>query len=53
MAENLGSYAVNLPSIFQSPGEALQAGIAQKEIEGQRIEQAGIRKQQEDERKAK
>lgn len=53
MAENLGSYAVNLPKIFQSPGEALQAATAQQERFGQRLEQANIRKQQEEERKAK
>ena len=53
MAENLGSYAVNLPKIFQSPGEALQAATAQEERFGQRLEQANIRRQQEEERKAK
>ena len=53
MAENLGSYAVNLPKIFQSPGEALQAATAQEERFGQRLEQANVRRQQEEERKAK
>jgi hypothetical protein len=49
----IGEYAVNLPSIYQSPGEALQSMTAQEERKGQRLEQLGIRKQQEDERKAK
>jgi hypothetical protein len=53
MAENLGSYAVNIPKMFQSPGEALQAATAQEERFGQRLEQANIRRQQEEERKAK
>lgn len=53
MAENLGSYAVNLPKIFQSPGEALQAATAQEERFGQRLEQANFRNQQAEERKAK
>jgi hypothetical protein len=53
MAENLGSYAVNLPKIFQSPGEALQAATAQEERFGQRLEQANVRRQQEEERKAR
>ena len=53
MAENLGSYAVNLPKMFQSPGEALQAATAQEERFGQRLEQANIRNQQSEERKAK
>jgi len=33
---NLGSYAVNLPSIFQSPGEALQSLTAQEERRGEK-----------------
>ena len=53
MAENLGSYAVNLPKIFQSPGEALQAATAQEERFGQRLEQANFRNQQAEERKAR
>ena len=53
MAENLGSYAVNIPKMFQSPGEALQAATAQEERFGQRLEQANVRRQQEEERKAK
>jgi hypothetical protein len=53
MAENLGSYAVNLPKIFQSPGEALQALSAKKERDVQRQEAADFRNQQTEERKAK
>ena len=53
MAENLGSYAVNIPKMFQSPGEALQAATAQEERFGQRLEQANFRNQQAEERKAK
>jgi hypothetical protein len=53
MAENLGSYAVNLPKIFQSPGEALQALSAKKERDAQRQEAADFRNQQTEERKAK
>lgn len=53
MAENLGSYAVNLPKIFQSPGEALQALSAKKERDAQRQEAADFRNQQAEERKAK
>ena len=37
MAENLGSYAVNIPKMFQSPGEALQAATAQEERFGEKI----------------
>jgi hypothetical protein len=36
MAENLGSYAVNIPKMFQSPGEALQAATAQEERFGEK-----------------
>jgi hypothetical protein len=53
MAENLGSYAVNLPKIFQSPGEALQALSAKKERDLERQEAANFRNQQAEERKAK
>lgn len=53
MAENLGSYAVNIPKMFQSPGEALQAATAQEERFGQRLEQANFRNQQAEERKAR
>ena len=53
MAENLGSYAVNLPKIFQSPGEALQALSTKKERDAQRQEAADFRNQQVEERKAK
>jgi len=37
MAENLGSYAVNIPKMFQSPGEALQAATSQEERFGEKI----------------
>ena len=53
MAENLGSYAVNIPKMFQSPGEALQAATAQEERFGQRLEQANFRNQQAEEKKAR
>jgi hypothetical protein len=53
MAENLGSYAVNLPKIFQSPGEALQAATAQEERKGQSLDQERARNQATAERKAR
>ena len=53
MAENLGSYAVNLPKIFQSPGEALQSatGTAERLLQMKQAEDA--RNQAAAERKAK
>ena len=53
MAENLGSYAVNLPKIFQSPGEALQSatGTAERLLQMKQAENA--RSQAAAERKAK
>ena len=53
MAENLGSYAVNLPKIFQSPGEALQSatGTAERLLQMKQAEDA--RSQAAAERKAR
>jgi hypothetical protein len=53
MADNLGSYAVNLPKIFQSPGEALQSatGTAERLLQMKQAEDA--RNQAAAERKAK
>ncbi len=53
MAENLGSYAVNLPKIFQSPGEALQSatGTAERLLQMKQAENA--RSQAAAERKAR
>jgi len=53
MAENLGSYAVNLPKIFQSPGEALQSatGTAERLLQMKQAESA--RSQAAAERKAR
>lgn len=43
---SLGSYAVNLPSIFQSPAEALQQATVQKERNTQQLQQQGEKLQE-------
>jgi hypothetical protein len=46
MAENLGSYAVNLPNLFQAPGEALQGLLAKKERERERTDREAARQEE-------
>lgn len=46
MAENLGSYAVNLPNLFQAPGEALQGLLAKKEREQERADREAARQEE-------
>ena len=41
-----GGYAVNIPSIFQSPGEALQQATVQKERDTQQLKQEGEKLQE-------
>jgi hypothetical protein len=46
MAENLGSYAVTLPNLFQAPGEALQGLISRKERQQERADAQAVRQEE-------
>ena len=49
---NLGSYAVTLPNMFQTPGEALQSATQQVQRQGENLAQMQARQQELEERKA-